>query len=67
MKIEKKKQAPMSFVIIAILMIQFGTILYGIGFAYNILYIKSSALIWNLLSVIVICNLAFRKGIEKNN
>ncbi len=60
-----KDSAPVGLQLIAIAVILGFTILYGLGIHMNSLGIKAGGFVGNILSVIVLINLSFRKGRAK--
>lgn len=60
-----KKCAPMGLVIIGLVVVSGLTILYGYGTSSNNLFMKSGGFVGNILCVIALCNISYKKGFEK--
>ena len=61
-----KKYAPTGLLIIGGLIAAALTVLYGYGVSSNSMILKSFCFVGNLMLVIVLCNLTYKRGLEKN-
>lgn len=60
-----KNTAPTGLIIISLIAVLLFTILHGYGMAQDIIFLKSFGFVGNLLTVTWSCNIAFKKGLEK--
>ncbi len=62
----KRINTPIYLIFLGAIIVAVLTVLYGFGISSNNIFLKSGCIVGNIILVIQLCNLSYKKGFEEN-